>query len=617
MSSKFLYDTFNARYLTFEEIGSSFIPNKQFDELIKNNHSLLMGPRGSGKTTMLKMLTPLALESWKGSEKAKTIREKIPFYSVYIPTDIQWKREIEQVEKEVASLEGFGITISKEIVNVNIIISLCKTFFDLITTKLNKEEFLVKEVELSKELVDVWKLEKPITPNLLSIQQFFLSRIKSINKLVNKAKNSKSFDNKDYPDYFFEGYYDPINEGMLSFEKVFKDHPAFSKRPFRWALCFDELEIAPKWLQDELLGHLRSREQRIVYKLTTSPIISLSEEIQKFEAQKDNDYKIIRIWVSNNSEMKEWNKFCGRLIAQRIKRKLSDSITPDLLFGTSDEERSFKDVFPNASKVANDGQKYSYAWHLYRDLALNDLSFKKYLTLKGIDPENPIIENSKLADEVTRKIKQIAIFRYTLIKPDGTGRSRKAIPLYYGITDLCEISDGNPRIIIGLIDQLLSLSNNDAKGVIKTIPINAQAKIIRQVSKEFWELISAHPDANVITGSNQLNLGKLIKNIADYFYNKLIKDDFKADPVNTFIIDYKVNTKIHQLFQLGLELGAIVYLDPSEGISDKGLLNKNFRLSYMLTPFFNLPKREYGHISLSTILNSENARNSSIQGKLF
>src|ERR1700733_7341681 len=94
-----LYDTFNAKYLNYQEVASTFILNNEFIQLTNNNHTLLMGPRGCGKTSLLKMLTPAALNFWENDEKK--IKNTIPFTAIYIPTDIQWKNQLGYLSKHL------------------------------------------------------------------------------------------------------------------------------------------------------------------------------------------------------------------------------------------------------------------------------------------------------------------------------------------------------------------------------------------------------------------------------------------------------------------------------------------------------------------------------------
>src|SRR5439155_18979670 len=98
MDTSSIYGAFNARWLTPEDIARAFVPTTPFKALVKVQHSLLMGPRGCGKTTLLKMLTRPAQTIWW--------RERVPlfpalaeyptpdFEAIYIPSDIRWSYEL-------------------------------------------------------------------------------------------------------------------------------------------------------------------------------------------------------------------------------------------------------------------------------------------------------------------------------------------------------------------------------------------------------------------------------------------------------------------------------------------------------------------------------------------
>ncbi|MGH8546796.1 MAG: hypothetical protein ACREX3_24925, partial [Gammaproteobacteria bacterium] len=64
-----IYGTYNARMLSPEEIARTFVINENYRKLLMNEHSVLRGPRGTGKTTLLKMLTAPALREWKDRER--------------------------------------------------------------------------------------------------------------------------------------------------------------------------------------------------------------------------------------------------------------------------------------------------------------------------------------------------------------------------------------------------------------------------------------------------------------------------------------------------------------------------------------------------------------------
>jgi energy-coupling factor transporter ATP-binding protein EcfA2 len=604
------YQTFNARYLSLIEVAQSFIYNSQFEELSKNNHSLLMGPRGSGKTTLLKMLTPAAQLNWKNSRPRRV--GELPFWGVYIPTDVHWKTQIDQFQKEFSNYKNYSEIVAKLIVTTNVIIALTESFKQIIHSLDESESNLALEAKLCTELINCWDLEKPIAPNIDSITRSLQKRLLNINSHIKYVKHIvKSETEIEYPKYYLHSYLDLCELACTAFGDVYRNCPDIGTNTFRWALCFDELEIAPHWLQKELLEALRSTHQKFIFKLTTSPLVSLYDKITneyfKIDAQDDNDYKIIRIWTSTQNDYRRWNSFCEKLIKQKLMKQFNHKIDPHTLFGTDELERSIIDMVGIKKRIDFNVKPYeikSVMWTVIKELAQKDKTFHKFLLSKRIDPYNPIPKLIGQKDSVYRKIKPIVIFRYQLMN-EGKIRSRKVVPLFYGLPYIYEITEGNPRALISLIDDFISKIVRDDNGKIIEFNISQQSRIIEDFSERVLKVLSAHPDSHKTLqgGSGKVvSLGDVLSTIGDFFHRRFITDDFSMDPPGCFVIDKNISPEYLELLKLALDLGAIVYTNPKEGISDVGLTGKTFKLSYLLYPKYVLPKQEYKAVNLSSIL---------------
>lgn len=126
------YETFNARYSTFEEVANTFIPNKWYQELLSVSHSILVGPRGCGKTTLLKMLHPQAVLSYS-HKQSSPFEDAVPFWGVYIPTDRQWNAQIETVKILFPKNLEVAEHVSRVLVCINVLSSVCSSFYDLVS----------------------------------------------------------------------------------------------------------------------------------------------------------------------------------------------------------------------------------------------------------------------------------------------------------------------------------------------------------------------------------------------------------------------------------------------------------------------------------------------------
>lgn len=596
-----LFDAFNARNLSYDQVAKTFIPNKQFEDLADNNHALLMGPRGSGKTTLLKMLTPNAIDYY--NENISRNIAKMPFYGIYIPTDTQFKRQLDYLEQKLDE-DAFKL-ISTVIVNTNILVAISRTYKYLIN-KLNNQEIAEKEIDFSIKLIEYWRLKRPISPTIYSIEESLLTRISAINNICNKLiyTSVKSIVYENLADYYYDDFLTICDLACSAFEQIF-----LNQKECRWALCFDELELAPRWLQNNLLDFIRSVPQRFIFKLTTSPVISLSdaisEGISNINATHYNDYKIIRTWPINNNEIKKWNSFCEELVYSKLQRRYGTLINPLDLFGSDNLDRSLKYIRPDLNeKTLNIKDVYgkgSLNWHIFKDYAMIDKTFHEFLKYKKIDPLNPVYFNDQQKDTIFRKIKPIVFFRYNY-RFNNKLRSRKNTILYYGIPYIYEICDGNPRQLIGLLDELLRRVKINDSNKPFALGVNIQSEVISNTSARFLKLLATHPDANVAFKQKNLNAAEVLVKIGSYFHEKLILDDFSNDPVGSFYVDKETDPKYLKIIEFCLAHGALVYVDPEEGVSNEGLLGKRLRLSYLLTPVFKLPKREYKAIRLSSII---------------
>lgn len=596
MSSPFsTFDSFNARYISFEDVAKSFIPNDQYSDLCLNNHSLLMGPRGSGKTTLLKMLTIPSQAFYK--RKIDNTTPELPFIAVYIPTDIQWKKQIEILTKDKNLSQSIREQFPRFLITNNIQVCFIKTIKHYLKFKIDDEtKVLEVERDISQKLIDVWEIEKPHTPTLSDIEISLKKRLREVNIIIKRSQYEIGYNKSALPNYFYEEYFNAIISGLDTFESVVRFGPENSQK---WALCFDELEIAPDWLQLELYEKLRSVDQRLIFKLTTSPIITLIDKQKNIQASEGEDFRVIRTWNFNDKSQNKWNIFSEKLLNTKISKNIGQDLKPLALFGTDDMTLNLRREFK--SKVNDLYSEGSYYYQIFKSLAELDESFKQFLEKKGINPTNPIPKSTSERDQIFRKILQIAYFRYHFRSKQGKS-SRKNPALFYGVPTIYELCDGNPRLLINLFDALLKEIHISNRSI--SVTINNQSRVIREASKRYLNLLSTHPDATLKIHDRDklIGLGSLISQIGNYFNDSIIGKAFSMDPYSSFTVDQYVPDQILKLIELGIHLGAFIYLDPQLVMTKSKLLGAKFRLTYLLHPNFNLPKREYKSINLSNIL---------------
>lgn len=588
------YTTYNARHLAPKEVAETFIWSDNFGKLIQNNHAIILGARGCGKTTLMKMLTIPALYNWD-SEKAENIRTNIPFYSIYISTDIYWNVKNQTYGSQLKEYGELSNQISRFAVNSNVFSSLCDTFINIIESEL-KDNDENKEIELCKELIKAWKLSNTI-PKLKFVKEALYERVDEVNQLIQEIifnyDSSKDIPN---PEYFNLAFDTSLELVIPKFERIFGIDGNENKR--KWALCFDELEFAPEWLREKLFSSLRSRTQYLLYKLSSSPILpsELKDTLHaEYGPTSGNDVELIKMWTSNDNE-----EFSQKIIQSLIKDK-----------GSIDEYFGSNKIYNKSADSYVDGSKFNLA---VKELIKKDDSFKDFLETKEVDLENPVPRDAGEKDTLYRKIKPIVYFRNAFIDSNRKGgkityRSRKKAPdLYHGVEVLSKVCDGNPRWLIGIVSQILINAKSDKK----VSRIDQYSELYR-ASTRFKNVME-----NIPVGNCDLTIVNILDRIGEYFRDQVLGETFFMDPKGTFEVDENeviLNDNIVELIEKGVAQGAIILLEAKESSFDFMVREQRFRLSYLFSILYDLPLRTYKECKLSECLSDKKSQ--PLQGSLF
>jgi energy-coupling factor transporter ATP-binding protein EcfA2 len=595
---------FNARYMTYKEIAKSFIVSEHFDVISRNEHTILTGARGCGKTTLLKMLHPKALSEWISPE-AKHFKENIPFFGIYIPADRQWISQLDAFKKNFSDQSEIVESVFRGVVNANILISTCDTFSTLIELNQCENSF---EIDLSLKLIEHWKMPLPLPPNLYDIIIKLRVMVNEFNNIIGRKKSDI-----ELPDICYSDFVDLVSISIDCFESINKKYSNPIHIKSKWALCFDELEITPEFLQKNIIGqNLRSRNQKIIFKLTSTPgLIEIFDQTNKQSPSELDDYTKLKLWVFDNRSQKDWRVFCEKYMSTILNEYYKKSIDLNILLGEHNYLEGLKSeetiLFSKSkSKENSEFDEGGIMWYVMKLLQNFDKSFYDYLIRKNIDPLNPIASDRNKASSVHRKIKPIVLFRYYFTEESPRKgknkklRSRNINSFCHGKDFIFDIADGNPRAFANLVNDFISQVQFTNSGILKKIPISQQARIIELFSKNYAFLRIRNYPRNEIKNSDQL-LWQLIDKIGKYFFNKLVLEDFNADPFILFYVDPKDN-KMKSFIEIALESGAILKIEdeiPRVGIKRNIDV---FRLSYSLYPKYRLPKIDYNPIDLKKIL---------------
>ncbi|MDB2330946.1 hypothetical protein N9V74_04460 [Alteromonas sp.] len=553
--------SFNAKSTSKLSLCDSFIPNSHFDRLISTNHTVMVGPRGSGKTTLLRMCEAEALNIWK-SEQSSNYRSKIEFSGVFIPTDRFWKAQFDRLSK----IYSEDSTVLK-LLESAFIYHVLECFSCTLVCRTSKNDgnsgykkvLLDKkaESELVQYLAELWCVEvkvpslRGLTISLTMKKLEISSYISSLNGPVN-AEAAPRFIKSDLI---------PLMEASINIVNQY-----FGELNEKWALLFDELELAPDSFLQPLLDNMRGGPQNIILKLALSPYhkdVSITKD--SFSSMHKQDLSFI-----NLSGVREDGIEFARTLSEYIFRQENLCKPVEEYFEGFDTDRD-KD---------------------FKELAEVDPSFREYLQSHNI-LDKKYSELDKTHKDVVRRIQFNVHLRNYYIKP------RKRPSNYYsGFLNICNTLDYNPRMLIGVMSIFASIAKVD--GIVKN---HKQIECINEYYQSFKALLNTIAvDADE---SEVRSIYDVIQEIAKYFRQQIHGDRFSPNPKGSIIFTNNRNENYMDAIGLALNAGALV-IEKNEIDSFQDLNNlrgSRCRLSYIFSPEYSLLMNLQPAVDLVAILN--------------
>jgi hypothetical protein len=456
----------------------------------------------------------------------------------------------------------------------------------------------ITEGSLVSELADAWGLRVRV-PSVAGLIVALSSRLMQIGAF---AHREASLGPQGRRERFAEAA--PLHIDFIAAATVFVETVELffpETRSERWALLFDELELAPATIRDQLIAATRSVDDRFIFKLSLSPYTSqVTAEGTVTSPMAGHDHLELNLTYAHAADAYE---FCSKLFMKIARDFDIPASSPGELLGRS---MFGMDSFTANSTDADSESEYRAAGRLgkrFISLARTDETFSKYLQDRRIDVENLDKLPPNIRDQHVRKVRSIVAVRSEYRTADALFESRKRRTrgrknplLYSGERSTFAMAEGNPRWLIGLTTRLM----RDA-GTARSIPPNAQARETALLANRFRALLKTIP--TTAPPGYQRGLLSILDPIGEYFHEQVVRAPFNPDPVGSFVVDADSPGWLLDSLGKALNTGAIVYVpDPNASSMVSSIKGKRFRLSYALAPHYGLPLLLLREVSLNRIL---------------
>lgn len=591
-----LFRHHNARHSTAAEIARTFVPPTFFDDLLEAKHVVLVGPRGSGKTTLLKMLTTPAIEAWN-HPLAEKARQKTSYTSVYVPSDITWREQFIALEKQLGDAElattlaRCAFTSHLHRAFVSAVMTRLETYIDPNhrTAPFRRLPFArAQEESLTRSLAKTWNFSRP-APTLPILREMLSERIEEIYVIANQEK---LLGTDGRAQRLASNRWLHVNYLHSIPTLIEVTNNALNEPLGRWGFLFDELEIAPEWLQRELYASLRSIEQRAILKLAMAPYMPFGTIVPDAKPIGVQDYTPIPLLGQN---VRNTVNFCRAIWDQLIQDRNLDPVAPEDVLGWS----RWSDDPEESDRKYIEGSKFA---EQVEELRAKDPSFDRYIDRYQAQPARWAGMNERKRAQILRKAQPIIYLRNYYLKSGGAKmpprKSRKAHGLFGGYPTVFTLTDGNPRLIKAVLSALI----DDWMRTRRRVDFSIQGRILKQAAEIFKSTLSNAVGPQPRIRRFGTGVVPLLECISAFLAEGVYGSGFNPDPRLTFIVDDRTPFEVANAIGVALNLGGVVLVGSESDELFGDVLGKRFRLCYLIGLLEELPTRLGPEVNLSKVL---------------
>lgn len=608
MSRQTFLEPFNAKAMSYAEVARTFVPSNKFTQLAGAWNSVLVGPRGGGKTTLFKMLSAEGQQAWI-TEEAAQYKQKVGYTGIYVPSDIAWGTMLDSLV-EAGQDRNVGVLFSEAAFVTHVLLSVASAI-DLHVmlhpvrrpeAEHGPDQAAPSQAELERVVATIatlWRV-KPQSWSTASLVDALRERLLDIKRDALLRARLKL---TELPTQHYLGIdmLESASQALQAFDLAYRrpDH--------RWCLLLDEFEVAPLHLQRTVLAAMRaSGAQKLLLKVALAPCGPdlLFDQQSSAPPSQNNDIQQVELWYADKAEASE---FCEQVFLSRSRTNPAlAGMTPGEVLGSSayavvddGEEAAQVGLFTLA------GRNRKQVTEQFQSLARKDPSFQEFLYRKKIDASRELgMLPSDLHGNTVRKIAPLVAFR-NAYKGKGIGKKRGVKPFnaaYSGWESIAAISEGNPRWLIGLVTRIMS--NTDLTRF--PVPTPDQTAAVMWNCQRYAEMLQSVANEQFGAIKTSTPVYEVLSKIGDYFHNRLVRTAFVEDPPMSFVVDDRVSDDVEHALRIAVNHGAIVcYQSASDVGGFRTLRGLRFRLTYLLAPVFKLPMRKSKSVSLSTILEAQ------------
>jgi len=406
------------------KILDEFFPTSCFWSLFNDQHEVLLGTRGSGKTYLLKAMRRSMLKRMR-DPKSEQIVKNNEFIALYVPMHLEILSEFEKLESNPERIK----TVFQFFFNCLLAEAIVQELDDIVNDEKDELNAIKLIGKLSRQLDFAW-FDSQVTYGKVSDFKQLIQKIRNLYYSFDLASGDVS----SIPSVFKR----QICTSLIVAKTIIADALDFKEEP-TWIVCVDEAEFLNEIQQKCINSMFRADSNRIALKVATLPFYhrTLETLAPEIKVCPGNDFNYRFIDMKYDSD--EFKSLTNQLCSQRLKRRLPpNTIDVDCL----------EDFL---GKIGNDNLIDYYRAEVGEDKATPEIIESQIIENFSTDRREGSKTYSNRRKTVYDKFTTIFFVR-EMYKIAHKGHHKPG--WYAGANTVRKVSQGNPRMFIQLMNAL-------------------------------------------------------------------------------------------------------------------------------------------------------------------
>lgn len=568
------FEVDNAKQLTVEKTVRYFVPPENFSRLFSGKNHILLGSRGSGKTTWVRMLAHdhVYLASKQPGMASKYARDALNshFIGIYVPTNIgligSLKNKPWQTEAHAEQFFQWRLNLHSCAALIPIIRSCIDRYIS------GTYEKTIAELNICRDLSKFWSRSDDVRDiKTLEALRLLIATVET--KRVDEISRyrARGLPIEELNDYFDSELFHPIKYGM----QVITFHVGIPKEAV-WMLCIDEAEYLTESHHRIINTHMRTASENLVFKIATMPFAHHTMATNADDPVReghDFDYVYVdQVPIDSRGAGKEDAAFLR--FARDVFKRRADSLNSNGAALTMQQMLGPSPLIDE--KTVETRSEISDFMALLEKYA-NEATCLRARRLLSSDPR-------KFRNEILRKMHGALILRDAL--HHRVGNSKLAV--YSGEATIIRCSDGNARRLMRLLNALLkkiAQIQQTNEPVTYPLPPTVQNEIIETIARDALNRVQSEPPHGVLTHKYLLSIGNYMRSA---FKVKKLGSDF----VSSIIVHRDDGLHIQQFVKQAVQLSLLTPSRDNAHDGPNAPCEGVFHLAFIFSPLFGfLPRR--------------------------